>query len=192
VVEIAPDGRVQRGERNREAIVGALLSLYDEGVLRPSGAEVAQRAGVSARSLHNHFADMEALRAEVADRQWARVEHLSEPPPADLPFGERVELLVERRSAFFEAITPVRRAAMLSVHESPTIARRLARASRLLRAQLGKLFATELARAPEGALEAIDLCTSWDAWERLRAQQRLTVTASKRVVVSTLHALLEP
>jgi TetR/AcrR family transcriptional regulator, regulator of autoinduction and epiphytic fitness len=191
VVEVAPDGRVVRGTRNREAIVDALLSLYDEGVLRPSGAEVAQRAGVSARSLHNHFADMESLRAEVADRQWERVGHLTEPPPAGCSFDERVEMLVERRSAFFEAITPVRRAAMLSVHESPTIARRLARAARTLRTQLHALFAAELAGAPEGTLEAIDLCTSWDAWERLRTQQRLSVTAAKRVVASTLHALLD-
>ena len=60
------DGRTRRGERNREAIIDALIACYDDGILRPSVQEVADRAGVSARSVHNHFVDVEALRAEVA------------------------------------------------------------------------------------------------------------------------------
>src|SRR4051812_32742925 len=117
VVEVESDGRVLRGERNREAIVDALLALYDDGVLRPSVNDVAERAGVSARSVHNHFVDMEALRAEVAERQFQRYADLWEPPGADLELDERIAQLVDRRSALFEAITPVRRAAMLSVHD---------------------------------------------------------------------------
>jgi AcrR family transcriptional regulator len=191
VVDLSADGRVARGARNREAIVAALLSLYDDGVLRPSAAQVAERAGVSARSVHNHFADMEALRAEVADRQWERVAHLTEPPPAGLPLAERIDRLVEGRAAFFEAITPVRRAALLSVHESPTIARRLARAGRILRAQLTDLFADELRVAGPHALDAIDLCTSWDVWDRLRSQQRSSIANAKRVVASMVRAILE-
>ena len=59
------DGRTQRGERNREAIVEALVECYGDGLLQPSVDEVAARAGVSARSVHNHFVDVEALRAAV-------------------------------------------------------------------------------------------------------------------------------
>jgi len=51
------DGRVTRGLRNREAIVDALLACYEAGDLRPSLPEVAARAGVSLRSVHNHFDD---------------------------------------------------------------------------------------------------------------------------------------
>jgi AcrR family transcriptional regulator len=191
VVEVEADGRVLRGERNREAIVDALLSLYDDGILRPSVNDVAERAGVSARSVHNHFADMEALRAEVAQRQFERHADLWDPPAADLPLDERVRQLVERRSSLFEAITPVRRAAMLTVHDSPAIARRLGRVGRLLRSQLATLFANELEGRSGETLDAIDLCTSWDAWDRLRTQQRLTITAAKRVVATSLRALLE-
>src|SRR5215472_12649421 len=103
------DGRVTRGERNRDAIVDALLASYESGTLRPSVPEVAARAGVSVRSVHNHFADVEALRAEVAERQWQR--HASLLGPAG-----GIDELVEQRAAFFEAVTPVRRAALLSVH----------------------------------------------------------------------------
>ena len=133
---------------------------------------------------------MEALRAEVADRQWERYAHLSEPPSPKLPLNDRIALLVERRSALFEAITPVRRAGLLSVYESPTIARRLARLGRMLRAQLETLFANELARADVTTLDAIDLCASWDLWDRLRTQQRLSITAAKRVVDAMLRSML--
>src|SRR3954454_3478414 len=108
MADVIADGRVLRGERNREAIVDALLSLYGEGVLRPSTNEVAERAGVSVRSVHNHFADMESLRAEVAQRQWERIAPPLEPVPADLSLERRIAEVVDRRSALFEAITPVR------------------------------------------------------------------------------------
>src|SRR5215831_20801349 len=102
----AVDGRVIRGERNREAIADALLACYEDGILNPSIPEVAARAGVSARSVHNHFADVEALRAEVARRQWERYAHLLG------PVADASELIAQR-AVFFEAVTPVRRAALL-------------------------------------------------------------------------------
>jgi AcrR family transcriptional regulator len=190
VVDVASDGRVVRGERNREAIVDALLALYDGGNTRPGVAEVAERAGVSTRSVHNHFADMEALRAEVAERQWGRYAHLTVPPPSDRSLEDRIELLVERRSVFYEAIMPVRRAALLTAHKSPAISRRLRFLSRLLRNQLAELFAAELRHADESVLDAIDLCTSCEAWDRLRSQQRLSERAARRVVATTIHLLL--
>src|SRR6185312_3283237 len=149
----------------------------------------AERAGVSVRSVHNHFADMESLRAQVAERQWARQAHLAEVPAADLPFDVRVQLLVERRAALWEAITPVRRAA-LTMPDSAIIKRRLGQLGRYLRNQLEVLFAAELASASPEALDALDLCTSWDAWDRLRTQQRLSVAATRRVVISMVRAAL--
>ena len=77
----AVDGRVIRGERNREAIADAHLACYEDGILNPSIPEVAARAGVSARSVHNHFDDVEALRGEVARRQWERYAHFVDAVP---------------------------------------------------------------------------------------------------------------
>src|SRR5437879_10742010 len=121
------DGRTQRGRRNREAIIDALLACYDDGILRPSVDEVAARAGVSGRSVHNHFDDVEALRAEVAQRQWERFARFVGPIDAALPRRDRVQELVGQRAAFYEGVTPVRRAALLSLPDSPTIAANLAR-----------------------------------------------------------------
>src|SRR5437899_7316650 len=107
------DGRTRRGARNRQAIIDALIACYGDGLLQPSVQEVADRAGVSARSVHNHFVDVEALRIEVADRQWQRVTPLASFLDVDESISARVEKLVEQRAAIFEAVTPVRRAALL-------------------------------------------------------------------------------
>ena len=45
------DGRRVRRDRNRDAVVDALLTLYGEGNLEPGSAEIAERAGLSPRSL---------------------------------------------------------------------------------------------------------------------------------------------
>ena len=44
------DGRLQRSERSREAIVQALLSLVREGAPRPTAERVAEKAGVGIRT----------------------------------------------------------------------------------------------------------------------------------------------
>ena len=176
----AIDGRVQRGERNREAIVDALLACYEAGLLRPSVAEVAERAGVSTRSVHNHFADVEAMRAELVQRQWEKNAPL---------LGEvrSIEELIAQRVIFFEAVTPVRRAALLSVHDSPSIARGLARLDRTLRAQIEALYPT----VENDVLDALDLATSWDAWNRLRGAQDCSVARARRVVEYTVRTIIE-
>src|SRR5438105_869686 len=176
----AIDGRVQRGTRNREAIIDALLACYEAGDLRPSVPAVAARAGVSVRSVHNHFEDVEALRAEVAQRQWERYAPL---------VGEvaTINELVVNRVIFFEAVTPVRRAALLSVHDSPTIARNLARLDRLLRRQLDAVFPG----ADSDVLDALELLTSWDAWNRLRTAQGCSVARARRILERTIRTLTE-
>ena len=72
---VAPDemdGRIARGARARAAIVDALLALIEAGELRPSAARIAERAGVSLRSVFQHFKDVESLFAAMADRQRER------------------------------------------------------------------------------------------------------------------------
>jgi len=98
-----------------------------------------------------------------------------------------IEELVEQRSAFYEAATPVRRAALLSIHESPTIARNLARLDRVLRRQLVDTFSP----LPADLLDALELVCSWDAWNRLRGAQGCSVARARRVLVRTIRTLAE-
>ena len=72
-VEQTRDGRSVRAERTRTAIVDALLSLLDEGDVKPTAERVASRAKVSERSVFQHFSDREALFEAAAQRQFERV-----------------------------------------------------------------------------------------------------------------------
>ena len=55
------DGRRERGNRNRSAVVSALLELYALGEFAPSAARIADIAGVSERSVFRYFGDMDDL-----------------------------------------------------------------------------------------------------------------------------------
>ncbi|MGH8986427.1 MAG: TetR/AcrR family transcriptional regulator [Acidimicrobiia bacterium] len=192
---VAVDGRVLRGARNREAIVDALLTLYAAGELRPTAQRVAEVAGVAARSVYHHFADMEGLIAEVSQHQLRDHGHLMEAPEVDGPLDTRVRALVTRRGELFDAVAPVRRAALLQAYRSPTVRRNLASLARRLRQQLETLFAPELdalLQSVRGELvDALDLLTSWEAWERLRVQQRLDAGRARNVLTDMITNLLE-
>ncbi len=170
--EPASDGRVRRGERSGQAIVEALVGLVGDGILEPTAQQVAVRAGVGMRTVFRRFSDMESLLAEMG----ARVEAEALPllvggrPSGDLT--ERARALVGQRSTFFERIAPYKRAGNLKRWRSPVVRYRHARLVRALRADLRR-WLPELRRAPAGVADALDLATSFEAWDRLRTEQRL-------------------
>lgn len=193
------DGRVRRGAENRTALVEALVSLYEEGELEPTAAQIAERAGVAVRSVYGHFGDVETLAAEVSERQWHVHRRLMDAEPISGTLIERVDELVARRSALFEAVAPVRRAGLLHAHRSETIAANLRRLAQRLRAQVAKTFASEIdivgrARTASRAnelLDAADLLLAWESWERLRTQQGCTPARARRVLSNALIRLFD-
>ncbi|MBV8463124.1 MAG: helix-turn-helix transcriptional regulator, partial [Acidimicrobiales bacterium] len=66
------DGRRRRRLTNRGTVVDALLDLYREGNLRPSTDEIAERAGLSPRSLFRYFEDVDDLAGAAVNRAQLR------------------------------------------------------------------------------------------------------------------------
>ncbi len=190
----ATDGRTARAERTRAAIANAMLSLIEEGVLRPTAPMIAERAGVALRSVFQHFADMESLQAAVVERQAERVSLAITPIPASLPLPERIDRFVSERARIYEAITPVRRAAVLSEPFSPIIHERLQETRELAANEVAAVFASELRRRSPSARretqEALVASTSWAAWEELRAHQSQSKKQAVNVLRRTVAALL--
>jgi AcrR family transcriptional regulator len=186
------DGRTRRRLRNREAVVDAILDLLGEGHAQPTSAQVSERSGVSLRSIFRLFDDMESLHRAAIARQAERVSALMTPLPSTGPVAERVAALADSRAVVLEAMTPVRRLAVRLAPTSPPLAAELARAAGAFRAQVAEVFATEVA-APGGGtglLDALDVATSWEAWERLRVAQGLAVDEARAVVSRLVGALL--
>ncbi len=189
------DGRSARSQRTQAAVVDALLALTDEGDLRPTAARIALRAGVSLRSVFQHFQDMDLLFAIAAERQEHRIASLLAPPPVEGELDARIDALVAQRARLAEAITPVRRAALLSEPFSEVVASRLREARRRARRDVERAFAPELRVLPPGerreVLAALTMATAWPSWESLRAHQRLSVRQARAVMARTLRALLK-
>jgi TetR/AcrR family transcriptional regulator of autoinduction and epiphytic fitness len=188
------DGRSARAARTREAVVEALLTLLDEGKLRPTAREIADRAGVSLRSVYVHFDDLEDLFTAAAGMQFERMASLYEPVPTDGPLESRIKALVAQRARMMEAAGPVRRAALLQEPFSPTLAKVLGLVRKGMRAELDDVFAAELDRvrgaARERLLASIDVTAGTATWETLRRHDGLSVDAARAVVEEMLTRLL--
>lgn len=194
-LETPTDGRHLRRDRNREAVVAALLELYREGDITPSTEEIAARAGISARSLFRYFDDSDALvRTAIARQQ----EHLA--PLYDLAIdsvmalGDRIDAFVAARVRLVEAMGPVGRVARNLASKQPRIAGELGRIRALLRDQAAAVFAAELAsRSADDAaatLAAVDVLASWESYHLLREDQGLSRDDAAAVIAAGLARLL--
>ena len=175
-------------------MVDALLALLSEGSLRPTGASIASRAGVSLRSVFQHFDDLEGLYAAVAARQSDRIDAMRVPLPSSGPLEARVSAFVDQRARVYEFIAPVRRAAILQEPFSPTLQRGRDRLDRVGASELDDVFASELLVVDRAARRdvaaALRSASSWEAWEHLRSRQHLGVAGAKRAMVRAVTALL--
>ncbi len=187
---VSSDGRLRRGERSREAIVAALFELVGEGVLQPTAQQVAARARVGIRSVFRHFDDMDGLYATMDARLREDALPLLRAASAGGSLRERVRALVERRTRLFERIAPYKRSANLQRWRSPFLSTQHTALVRELRAALLRAL-PELAEAPGDLLEALDALLSFEAWDRLRSDQRLSRERAQASLERAVLALAE-
>ena len=188
------DGRAARAVRTREAIVDATVALVEEGDLRPTAPRIAERAGVSVRSVFQHFDDLPALHTAVVDRVVERLAKLVVPIDPDLPLEARVASFVGHRADLFDAVTPFRRAAAVHGPFAPEIREALARGNAYLRDEISEAFAPELAAAPDGErrelTDALAAATSWPVWDSLRVEAGHDPDRARASVVRLVRSLL--
>jgi AcrR family transcriptional regulator len=190
----AIDGRTARAVRTREAIVDASIALVDEGDVRPTALKVAERAGVSVRSVFQHFDDLEGLYAAIANRLVDRLSGIRVAVDATLPVPERIVEMVRSRVRVLEILTPIRRAAAVHAPFSAEVRSQLQAGHNMLRAELERVFADELAKRDEPErtrlLDALDTVLSWPSWENLRTLNRRSEDESEAVLERMVSALL--
>lgn len=193
--EAVTDGRRARRERNREAVVDALLGLYRDGVLQPSTDQIAERAGISARSLFRYFDDVDDLCRVAISRQIQHVGSLyfvDVDPDLDLP--DRVASFVAQRLDLYEAMSWVGVVARTREPFQPLIATELREARSILRRQIRQVFAAELDRisSESGAAEAdrvvaaADVLCSFEAYRLLLDDHGLDRPAIAHLLTTTL------
>ncbi len=196
--EVPEDGRRARRHRSRDLVVDALLDLLGEDRGRPTAQQVAERSGVSLRSIFRIFDDVETLHTAAATRQLSRVRHLFVDVPAAGSLSDRIDAMLKINSRLYESVAPIRRAALRAAPESAPLQEQLRRVRGWLRAEIDRVFAMEL-RQREGTrgtndadvAAAVEVLMSFEAWDQMRTTQELSVEDAARVVRGAAQHLLE-
>lgn len=188
------DGRIARGERTREAIIAAHTALLRDGVLQPTAAKVAERAGVSVRTIWSNFKDREALLTRTTDFWLEEDDALWEPIDPALPVDERVAVYVAQRARRLENIAPAARSAALNEPFSPVLRVSRRRHIDRMRDQVELVFGAELTQRDEAdrrwLLHALVVAASWETWHHLRDDFEVDVAEAARVMERTMRVLL--
>lgn len=174
--------------------MAALIELVRATGRAPTSRSIAERAGISERTLFQHFPDLESLHAAVAD--WhiesVRQDHVRIDP--SLPLSERVRRFVNRRAAVLERMTPLRRVALRYETDSPALQASRRRWAELARRDFARVFAAELptgrGRLRSTVVAAGQAATSWSAWEELRTVEGLSTAAAAAAMELVLLRLL--
>ena len=177
------DGRHQRAEKNREAIVVAMVDLIRETGEVPTPEVIAERAGVSRRTVFRLFDDLEGLRAAVTNHLRQQVvTRFPAPIPSGRGLHEKVAALVDHRAKIYEFVTPYRRLADSLQRSQPAVAAGLAEGRKALRMHLEWLLGEHVEPHDQERWHALELVTSWPTWRVLREDQNCSVVMAKRIL----------
>lgn len=186
----AIDGRRLRSETSRLRIVEAMIALVSESPTMPPAEAVATRAGVGLRTVFRLFEDMDGLYRGMQAVMTERLGGLLEAPIEASDWRQAVNILIDRRSEAFEIILPLQIAA-----DGPrmrSVALRDGRA-RLVQGQRDALLAVLPAevRADAELVDALELALSFEAWRRLRTDQKADIAAARAVMRRLARVLLD-
>lgn len=191
--ETPEDGRRARTRASKHAVATAMLALMREHGEIPTADDVAQRAGMSRRSVFRLFEDLPTLSRAAIETMRAEVLERFPPPMPGPSVRDPMAALVQHRASVYEFIMPVRTIAQRRRAEEPAVEADLQR-SRLefrmhLELLLGPLAPRE-AKARDRVLHAVEALTSWATWRVLRQEQGCSTTDAQAVVLGSVRALL--
>ncbi len=188
------DGRAARAARTRDAIVDASIALVEAGDVRPTAPRIAARAGVSVRSVFQHFDDLPSLHTAVVQRVVERLSLLVVAVDPALALDARINAFARYRAALLEAVTPSRRAAAVHGPFAPEIQAAVAQGNDFLRCDVESTFGPELDGLPAAERrelpDALAATASWGMWDSLRAEAGDSAGQAQAVLRRTLRALL--
>ncbi len=164
------DGRSLRRARNRDSVIEALLALVREGNMDPGGAEIAERAGVSHRSVFRYFDDLGDLIRTAIDTELGRAYTLGEiPDPGAGTFDHRLEVLVDTRLRVFQFTHGIISLGRVRAFNLPEINKQFSGIAACYREQLSTHLAPELAVVSDNdrdlLLDTVQSIVCWDAYD---------------------------
>jgi TetR/AcrR family transcriptional regulator, regulator of autoinduction and epiphytic fitness len=189
------DGRTARRNRNRDAVLDAMIELTRTTEEEPAVEAIAERAGVSYRSVYRYFDDRTELLLAAIGRLMGDVWpifHIDQ--TADDDFDVRVEALISSRLSAYRTLAPLTRLAMRRAVTEPIVMVEFNNVRAHLREQLVALFSAELDELESDersvVVTALDVLFQFEALEFLARYDGLDDEAMGRVLDRHVRAHL--
>jgi AcrR family transcriptional regulator len=191
----AVDGRSLRRERNRQDIVDALLGLIENGETEISAALIASKAGLSERSIFRYFDDVNDLYRSVCDLAFSKeIEYALIDDAGVGSLDTKIENFVNQRVRIYTMNEKIAPAARSFAFKNPIIKNQLVVGRKLLRTQIIKHFSEELLvfdkQQQQVAVAIIDSLTTFEYYDMMRSDQRMSVQAIKSVLTESIRKAL--
>ena len=192
----AVDGRSLRRERNRQDIVDALLGLIENGETEISAALIASKAGLSERSIFRYFDDVNDLYRSVCDLAFSKeIEYALIDDVGIGSLDMKIENFVNQRVRIYTMNEKIAPAARSFAFKNPIIKNQLVVGRKLLRTQIIKHFAQELSvfdkQQQQVAVAIIDSLTTFEYYDMMRSDQKMSVQAIKSVLTESIRKALQ-
>jgi AcrR family transcriptional regulator len=175
--EVQQAGRGDRVARTREAIVSSTLTLAMEGEVAPIVRDIAKLAGVSARTVFQHFADTAELYVAVLGRVLTGLRGEAQPATAGA-LDERISAVIGQRAGRYEKLLPMWTFVETLQRRSSEAGEQVNQLYTTNREQLAELFGEELTglsgEKRERALNALSMALAPESWIVLRERLGLT------------------
>ncbi len=173
MTESKQDGRLLRTQRSRQAILDAAYHLmYSDGVM-PTAQVIADKAGVTIRTLFRHFPEMDLLYREMHELTFEAYGN-------EYQKGDKTGTLEQRASnavvTFTNAYSKLRNVFLVTksmLRGSPFLRENYARLQKRLSKRLLD-WLPELAEMTDDTHEAVDALLSFEFWHRLHLIQGLS------------------
>ena len=191
------DGRVVRRAENREAALRSGLALFTENNSIPSIEDVAEKSGISVRSLYRYFGDASVMIVEATQLLIEETRPLATfSPMGEGPLADRIATLVGARFRAYQHVRPALRATILNIAAQPELAPAQHATRELLRLQFSIHFAPELQQSDDAArehvLQAGTAVCNLEFIDMLVERQGMAVDTAQAIVIRLLTNVLTP
>jgi AcrR family transcriptional regulator len=165
------------------------MELVRSGDMAPAAARVAEVAGVSLRTVFRHFEEMDGLFREMSEAVEAEIAPLLLEPYLSKSWKGQLSELITRRARVYERVMPLKLAGALRRYQSEFLMEDHNRFLKEERASLRAVLPSAIVSEP-ALYPALEMTTSFEAWRRLRQDQRLSADRAEAVVRLTVDKLI--
>ncbi len=193
---IMGDGRTMRRRRNRDAVIASLIGLINEGDLDPTVTKIADRAGVSHRSIFRYFDDLNDLALTAIQTEFRAVfSTLMIAEPGQGTREQRVDQLIDTQLRTLERTHTLGRVARSKSVQIPEIDHGLQVVHEFRLDQIKRQFAIEFETMVPDRADAIAMTIvvilGFEGFDMYRRTLGHSVDEVRSIWTMTLHSLLD-